>query len=146
MVKINWNNPEEVKEYHRAYKKLYRNIEKNKEKHREEQKIYYQLHREEILEKRKNSPKTQTKAVVTPNSRAHNLLSSYVQSDNKHNRGECTLTAKWIIENIFSKPCAHCGKTGWDVIGCNRLNNDLPHTVDNVEPCCAECNKKLTRK
>ena len=74
--------------------------------------------------------------------RASQLLNAYRQSDKKANRGKGNLTIDWIIENIFSKPCAHCGKTGWDVVGCNRINNDLPHTMDNVEPCCKECNNK----
>lgn len=29
------------------------------------------------------------------------------------------------------------------MIGCNRLDNNRPHTEDNVEPCCYECNAKL---
>lgn len=143
---IDWNNIEEVKEYHRQYKKCYRKIEKNKKKHNEEQKIYYKLHREEILEKAKNKPKKSVVKKITPNNRAHNLLSAYNQSDKKHNRKKGDLTAKWIVENIFSKPCVHCGKTGWNIIGCNRLDNSKPHTMDNVEPCCKECNKKLSRK
>lgn len=79
----------------------------------------------------------------TPIGRASNLLQGYRQSDKKYDRGECTLTAQWIIDNIFPKPCAHCGKTGWDKLGCNRIDNSLPHTPDNVEPCCEECNKKV---
>ena len=43
--------------------------------------------------------------------RAKSLVQNYRVEDKKYNRGECTLTADWIIENIFSKPCAHCGKT-----------------------------------
>ena len=79
----------------------------------------------------------------TPIGRAVHLCSHYKHEDKKHNRGEGDLTAKWIVENIFSKPCAHCGKTGWDVIGCNRLDNSKPHTMDNVAPCCFDCNRKL---
>ena len=75
--------------------------------------------------------------------RAHMLVQNYRQEDKKYNRGECTLTAKWVVENILSKPCSHCGKEGWDVIGCNRIDNSKPHTMDNVEPCCKECNHKL---
>lgn len=55
----------------------------------------------------------------------------------------CNLTPQWIVDNILSKPCAHCGKTRWDVIGCNRIDNSKPHTKDNVEPCCMECNVEL---
>lgn len=72
--------------------------------------------------------------------RAINILQRYKQSDAETGRGECTLTAQWIVENIFTKPCSHCGKTGWNIIGCNRLDNSKPHTPDNVEPCCKECN------
>ena len=71
------------------------------------------------------------------------LLGCYKRDDKKHNRGECTLTREWIVENIFSKPCVHCGETDWHKIGCNRIDNSKPHTIDNVEPCCWECNNKL---
>ena len=81
----------------------------------------------------------------TPYGRANHLLNSYRQSDKKANRGECNLTTVWILENIFTKPCSHCGKEGWDVIGCNRLDNSKPHTMDNVEPCCFDCNRKYKK-
>lgn len=79
----------------------------------------------------------------TPMGRAVRLCNNYKHADENANRGECTLTAKWIVDNIFSQPCKHCGKTGWNVVGCNRINNELPHTPDNVEPCCEDCNKDL---
>ena len=72
--------------------------------------------------------------------RANSLLYGYRREDKKRNRGECTLTEDFIIENIFSKPCAHCGESDWRKIGCNRLDNNLPHTPENVEPCCMKCN------
>lgn len=80
----------------------------------------------------------------TPMGRALYLLGDYKQKDKKYKRGKCTLTAQWIVENIFTQKCAHCGKTDWRELGCNRLNNSLPHTPDNVEPCCAECNMKVS--
>lgn len=79
----------------------------------------------------------------TPMWRAAYLLSTYKKNDKKYNRGESDLTAQWIVDNIFSKPCAHCGKKGWKIIGCNRLDNSKPHTKNNVEPCCADCNNVL---
>lgn len=96
--------------------------------------------------RKKNKEKTykyQKQYSKTPMGRAVYLVHGYKNEDKKYNRGECTLTAQWVIDNIFTQPCAHCGKTGWDVIGCNRLNNSKSHTPDNVEPCCAECNRKL---
>ena len=80
----------------------------------------------------------------TPMGRAVHLVSGYRQSDKNANRGECTLTAQWIVENIFSgQKCAHCDESDWHKLGCNRLDNSKPHTPDNVEPCCKECNDKL---
>lgn len=99
--------------------------EENKDRDRE-------IHRE-IARKRRN----------TPYGRAYHLLQMYNKSDKVSGRGKGDLTAAWIMENIFTKPCAHCGKEGWDIIGCNRLDNSKPHTKDNVEPCCKECNTKL---
>ena len=75
--------------------------------------------------------------------RAQEIVQNYNQEDKKYNRGKGDLTSQWIVKNIFSKPCVHCGKTGWKIIGCNRLDNSRPHTMDNVEPCCEECNHKL---
>lgn len=82
----------------------------------------------------------------SPIGRASNLVNAYNNMDIKANRGKGDLSAKWVVENIFSKPCAHCGKEGWQVIGCNRIDNTRPHTKDNVEPCCFECNVTLPRK
>lgn len=81
----------------------------------------------------------------TPYGRATYLVTDYKNMDrlNGFDINSCNLTAQWIVDNIFSKPCAHCGKTGWDVIGCNRIDNSKPHTKDNVEPCCMECNVEL---
>lgn len=78
--------------------------------------------------------------------RAKSLLCKYNIRDRNNGLGKGDLTPEWIVENIFTKPCAHCGKKGWDVIGCNRLDNTKPHTMDNVEPCCGECNVKLALK
>lgn len=75
--------------------------------------------------------------------RAAYLLNGYNKEDEKRGRGKGDLTAKWIVDNIFSKPCVHCGESDWRKIGCNRLDNSKPHTKNNVEPCCKECNDKL---
>lgn len=75
-------------------------------------------------------------------SRANILVSGYQQSDKKQNRGECTITPIWIVYNIFPMPCHYCGAMGWEIMGCDRIDNSLPHTPDNVVPCCAKCNWK----
>lgn len=125
------NHQKEKSEYNKQY------YDENKENIKECQKKYYNENKENWKKYQKYD---------TPIGRASTLVRSYNYADKEHNRGKCTLTAQWIVENIFTKPCVHCGKTGWDKLGCNRINNALPHTPDNVEPCCFECNVKLPRK
>ena len=110
-----------------------------KEERKEYYRKYYQKNREKLIKK-------QNEYNQTPIGRATNLITTYTQEDKKHNRGQGDLTAEWVVENIFSQPCKHCGKEGWDVIGCNRIDNDKPHSKDNVEPCCKECNDNLARE
>ena len=106
------------------------------EKKKEWSKNYIQKNREKINEYKKLWRKT-------PYGRASQLLDGYRCKDKKYNRGEVDFDAQWIVDNIFSKPCVHCGETDWHKIGCNRLDNSKPHTMDNVEPCCFDCNNKL---
>lgn len=141
-------NKEKFKEY---YKK---NYSKYKEKKLENNKKYYENNKEKMLKLgkawRESHPEYKKEYErlyrKTPIGRATNLLRIYKQSDKKSNRGICTLSAKWIVENIFSKKCSHCEESDWTKIGCNRINNDLPHTPENVEPCCFKCNAKLRGK
>lgn len=126
---------EKQKEYYKKFK----------ETHKEELKSYlhqyYLSNKEELLSKQKEWTKEYRK---TPMGRAVLLVSNYKRHDRMENRGEGNLTAKWIVDNIFSKPCTHCGETDWTKIGCNRLDNSKPHTMDNVEPCCFKCNCVLS--
>ena len=100
---------------------------------------WYLKNRERIIEKSKINCNTKER-YKTPHWRAVYLLASYNNDDKKYNRGEGDLTAKWIVEKIFSKSCVHCGESDWHKLGCNRLDNSKPHTKDNVEPCCFHCN------
>lgn len=132
---------EERKERRKITQKKY--YEKNKEKLI----LYYQTHYRENKEAHQERVNNYRKNwCYKPIGRACSLLSAYNQADMLYNRGKGDLTAKWIVENIFSKPCAHCGKEGWKIIGCNRLDNTKPHSKDNVEPCCRDCNLKLAGK
>ena len=141
-MKKKYFSEEEKKVAHREA--CHRYDEKNKENKSKYGKQYYQDKKEDDEWIKKHQENTKSWREKNPiKYRASNLVSAYKQQDRKYDRGENDLTAKWIIENIFTQPCVYCGKTGWDVIGCNRLDNSLPHTMDNVEPCCAECNKKL---
>ena len=96
---------------------------------------YYENNKKKIIEHQKEYPMA----------RANMLLCAYNNSDKKRGRGKGDLTAKWIVDNIFSKHCVHCGESDWRKIGCNRLDNSKPHTKDNVEPCCFKCNASLNK-
>lgn len=136
------------KEYYRLY------YLKNKDKKLEQQKQYYHENKDEILERQKQYKQKHKEEkseynkqyLQTQMGRASKLASGYRQHDKEHNRGECTLTAQWIIDNIFTKPCHWCGETDWHKLGCDRIYNDKPHTPDNVNPCCEDCNKKRGKK
>lgn len=124
-----------TKEEKREYKKQW--CIANREKILEYNKQYYAANREKELKRIKEYQNT-------PMGRALRLLNNYNAADRKYNRGKGDLTAEWIVDNIFTKPCTHCSETDWKKIGCNRLDNSKPHTKDNVEPCCKECNKRLS--
>lgn len=80
----------------------------------------------------------------SPMGKAHNQCGNYKRMDIRNGFGEVIdFDARWIVENIYTKKCAHCGETDWRKLGCNRLDNSKPHTKDNVEPCCQRCNCKL---
>ena len=118
--------------------KVKRFYQKNPEKYKEFKDYQKRWYQENI----ENLKDYQNEYRNTPMGRAVSLVSSYQQADKNANRGECTLTAQWVVDNIFTKPCHYCGKEGWNVVGCDRIDNDLPHTEDNVVPCCYECNTK----
>ena len=106
------------------------------EKKKEWSKMYIQKNKDKIREYKNEWRKTMY-------GRASMLLGGYKQKDKLHNRGECDITAQWIVDNIFSKSCVHCGESDWHNLGCNRIDNTKAHTMDNVEPCCAKCNNEL---
>ena len=128
--------------------------QEHKEEELAKRKLHYAEHRDKILEQKKEyhlkhreeRNRNGREYRKTPNGRASCLINGYNQADKKLGRGKGDLTISWVVENIFSKPCAHCGETDWHKIGCNRLDNTKPHTKDNVEPCCAKCNRSLKRK
>ena len=78
--------------------------------------------------------------------RARNLLHSYQVNDRKYNRGETTIDADFIVNNIFSKNCVYCGESNYLKLGCDRIINEKPHTPDNVICCCKSCNLKRQKQ
>lgn len=130
----------------------------NKDKILEYQHKYYEEHKEKIIEKHSEYYKQNKEKIdvqkskyqiewrKTPIGRASYLVGNYQKQDKNAKRGECTITAKWIVENIFTSKCSYCEKTDWTKLGCDRIDNSKPHTPDNVVPCCEECNIKRNKK
>lgn len=72
--------------------------------------------------------------------RASYLVNSYRKKDIKYGR-ETNITPQWIIDNVFSgQHCWYCGEWDWRKLGVDRVNNSIGHTVNNVVPCCRNCN------
>lgn len=91
---------------------------------------------EEILFGKKiKSCKKLTKSPI--HIRASKLLSSYKLKDYKRNRF-FNLDKNWLITNILTSRCIYCGDT--ENLGCDRIDNELGHTYENVVPCCYSCN------
>ena len=134
---------EKIKEKNRLYQQKW--VERNKEKAKEQNRLKQERWRER--HPRKNLEKVlQFKNENPIKYRAKCLISAYNYNDKLRKRGKGDLTVKWVVDNILFKPCHYCGETGWEIMGCDRIDNDLPHTKDNVVPCCGKCNIKRGRK
>ena len=130
------------KYYQKCKKQILERQDKYRELHKDEiaerKAIYYQKHKQEIVEKVAKYNQTQ-------NGRACYLINAHKREDKKNNRGECDLTVPWFVRNIFTK-CIYCGESDWKKLGCDRIDNSLPHTIENVVPCCLDCNNKRQKK
>lgn len=66
------------------------------------------------------------------------MLSQYRNSDRK--KGlivEEQITIEQGIE-LLSKPCVYCGDV--NRVGLDRISNEIGHSINNVVPCCYDCN------
>lgn len=73
--------------------------------------------------------------------RSKMLIASYRYRDKKRFNKEIDLDVDWFIDNIFNSKCIYCGETNWRELGCDRIDNNKPHTKDNVVCCCSTCNR-----
>lgn len=111
---------------------------KDKEKNREYNRQYYLRNREKEIARKTEYQKAYSK---TPMGRAQMQVQQYKFMDKRNGFDNVIdFDARWIVENIYTKKCAHCDETDWHKLGCNRLDNNKPHTIDNIEPCCFHCN------
>lgn len=147
LLKKNKEYREKKKEKLKAYSKEYRekNAEKlkaykdaRKEDTKEYNRQYYLKNREREIARKTEYNKSYSK---TQMGRAQGQLQQYKRMDIRNGFGDVIdFDARWIVENIYTKKCAHCEETDWRKLGCNRLDNSKPHTKENVEPCCFHCN------
>lgn len=78
---------------------------------------------------------------LTKNGRSNSLYRKYKSSDKRKNLDTSNnVASEWIIENIFTSKCIYCGDSDWQHLGCDRIDNDKPHTPDNVVCACGICN------
>lgn len=98
---------------------------------------YNEEHREEINKRQREYG---AKYYDTPKGRACYLVSGYRCMDKNRGIGETTITQEWILENIFKSKCIYCGNDNWRELGCDRIDNNLPHTPENVVCACVSCN------
>lgn len=130
---------EEISERQKQYRlknadKIKERRDKHKSDTKEYNKQYYLKHKKEIIAAKTEYNKTYTK---TQMGRAQRQFQQYKNMDKRNGFGNVIdFDARWIVENIYTKKCAHCDETDWHKLGCNRIDNSKPHTKDNVEPCC----------
>ena len=83
----------------------------------------------------------------TPLYRAQYQVRSYRRDDVNNGFGDAIdFDAQWVIDNIYSKQCIYCGETDWRKLGCDRIDNNKPHTKDNVVCSCWECNNERQKQ
>lgn len=89
-----------------------------------------------FTEDQKQNKRTWSRKYIENKGIAHRRIPSYKSIDKK--KGFiCDLTIIWYKENIENKPCIYCG---FQSTGCDRKDNSKGHTMDNVVPCCLDCN------
>lgn len=77
--------------------------------------------------------------------KASKMISAYKCRDKKNGFDKvCDITIEWMVENIFKSKCVYRGDTYR--LGCDRIDNTKGHTMDNVVPCCIECNQARNNK
>ena len=110
---------------------------KYKEKRNAAFREYYNEHKEELNAHHREFMKGYRK---TKEGLALIRIANYRKEDKKYERGECTLTQDWFIENIFEKACVYCGDSNFEHLGADRIDNTNPHTPDNCVCACGICN------
>lgn len=72
--------------------------------------------------------------------KAKSLIRSYKSYDEKRFGEHGDLDVEWVYQNIIDGKCEYCGNASWGKLGCDRIDNDKPHTKDNCICACTRCN------
>lgn len=135
----------------REASKKYRNSEKGKEvRHSynlsEKGRASFQKYADS--EKGKASKKNkQIKYLSTKEGKAVALENRYIAMDRSRNFDTSNnIDHKWILEKILSSSCYYCGENDWNLLGCDRINNTLPHTPENCLCSCMHCNARRANR
>ncbi len=142
-------NGDKIREYQSKYraehsesKKVYlrRYRQDNREELKEKQKQYRDNNREYLTKKSRE-------AYWSEPERARQLVYRYSLNDSE--KGFDTsenITREWLVEHIFNSSCVYCGDSDWSHLGCDRIDNNKPHTPDNCVCSCGICNLERQEK
>ena len=123
-----------MKQYYLDNKYKFKEYNNNRKANNPEyEKIRYENNKDYCREKSKIYRKTKEGKAIC-------LIGNYRYSDKLYNRGQCTLTKEWILQNIFNSKCIYCGDSNWEHLGADRIDNSIPHTPDNCICSCGVCN------
>lgn len=75
--------------------------------------------------------------------KASKMFQSYRCKD-RERRQETTISKEWLLENILFKNCIYCGTS--ELVGCERIDNTIGHTIENCVPACFYCNRMRSNK
>lgn len=70
--------------------------------------------------------------------KAVKMLGAYNRSNKEKGFNKSDFDAIWLLDNIITKCCVYCGDN--KRVGCDRVDNSKGHFIDNVVPCCYDCN------
>ena len=136
------NNYEKATEYDKQYRESHREKQHerdhkryrdNPEKEKQRRREYYTNNKEKTLE-------TNHRYSKSKEGRATKLCLNYLRDDNNMGREGFNLERNWVVDHIFNSSCIYCDDSNWKHLGCDRIDNDLPHTPDNVVCSCGICN------
>lgn len=145
---LEWHRKYRIKNRDKVLEASNRSREKHRDKINAQKREHYYANREAILAKQKEysgahreeRKEYNRQYFSSKRGRANNILTQYRKRDVSEKRGECTITRDWIVENIFTSKCIYCGDDNWKHLGVDRIDNNLPHTPENVVCACSICN------